>query len=83
MLYSCGHDPAIVIVSNEMVTLISHASVAVASPKTGIEVHSMGDTTAGQLITGGVLSSTTTDLLHVELLPQSSVAVHVLVTVLS
>ena len=59
----------------------SHASVAVAAPKLGEAGHSIGDDTVGQVITGGVLSSTAIERLQVDALPQSSVAVQVRVTV--
>ena len=60
-------------------TLGSHASVAVAGGNTGVAGQLIGETTVGHVITGGVLSITTIVLLHVAVLPQSSVAVHVLV----
>jgi murein DD-endopeptidase MepM/ murein hydrolase activator NlpD len=63
-----------------MVTLASHASVAVASSNTGTAGQLIGLVGATHVITGGVISSTTIVALHVELLAQSSVAVHVRVT---
>ena len=64
-------------------TLASHASVAVAAPKDGVAGHSIGVVTEGQLMVGAVLSVTDIALLHVDALPQSSVAVQVLVIVYS
>ena len=61
----------------------SHISDAVAKPVVSGSVDSvqMADTSAGQLITGAAVSSTTIVALHVEVLPQSSDAVHVLISV--
>ena len=61
--------------------LASQASVAEAAPKLGEAGHSTVGVTVGQVIEGGVLSSTEMLLLQVEELPQSSVAVQVLVKV--
>ena len=61
------------------VTLRSHASVAVGGVKTGVAGQLMGDVCVIQVIVGGVISCTTTVPLQVAVLPQSSVAVHVLV----
>ena len=72
--------PGVVEVVNVMVGVASQASVAEAAPKLGVAGHSTFDT-AGQVIEGGVLSSTEMLLLQVEELPQSSVAVHVRVKV--
>ena len=66
-----------------MLTEASHASIAVAFPKSGIEPHVIGLTTVGQVIIGAVLSCMTIVLLQLDVLPQSSTAVHVLVTLLS
>ena len=63
-----------------MATEASHASEAVASPKLGVFGQSMGDETVGQVIDGGVTSWTVMVRLQVAVLPQSSVAVHVRVT---
>ena len=57
---------------------LSQLSVPVAKPVFAgnvLAVHSIVIFT-GQVMTGGVLSSTVMDCRHVELLPQSSVAVH-------
>ena len=60
-------------------TFASQASEAVAAAKLGDEGHSIGDVTDGQVTAGGVISLTVIVLLQVEVLLQSSVAVHVLV----
>ena len=60
-------------------TFASQASLAVAVPKSGDAGHSIGDVTDGQVTAGGVISLTVMVLLQVEVLLQSSVAVHVLV----
>ena len=60
-------------------TLASQASVAVAVPKSGDAGHSLGEVTVGQVMVGGVISLTTMVLLQVDVFPQSSVAVQVLV----
>ena len=66
-----------------IVGVASHASTAVAGGNTGVAGHSIGDTTVGQVRTGAVLSVTEIVRLHVEEFPQSSVAVHVRVTLYS
>ena len=72
--------PEVVASANVISTVASHASIAVAAPKTGVAGQLIGEVTAGQVIVGGVISCTTMVRLHVALLPQSSVAVQVLVT---
>ena len=82
--YSAGHAPGVVTSAKVIVTLASHASVAVAKSKVGIAGQSMvsfGIT--GQVITGGVVSCTKMVALQVEELPQESTAVQVLVTAYS
>ena len=68
--------------SEKVITTVrSHASVAVGGVNTGVAGQAIGvvcDT--AQVIVGGVISCTTIVPLHVAVLPQSSVAVHVLVT---
>ena len=61
----------------------SHISVAVAKPVISGSVDSVQKavTSAGQVITGAAVSSTTIDTLQVDVLPQSSDAVHVLTSV--
>lgn len=66
-----------------IVTVASHTSVAVAAGNVGVAGHSMGDTTVGHVITGGVLSVTEIVRLQVAEFPQSSVAVQVRVTLYS
>ncbi len=66
-----------------MLTKASHASIAVATPNEGVDPHSIRLTTIGQVTTGGVLSYTEIVLLQEAVLPQSSAATHVLVTVYS
>jgi hypothetical protein len=64
-----------------MTTVRSQASVAVGGVKTGVAGQAIGvvcDT--AQVIVGGVISCTTIVPLQVAVLPQSSVAVQVLVT---
>ena len=58
----------------------SHKSVAVAGGKTGVAGHNIGETTTGQVITGGVLSDTEIVRLQEVEFPQASVAVQVRVT---
>lgn len=83
-LYSCEQIPLGVVTSAKVIVgVASHASIAVAAGNVGVAGHSMGDTTVGHVITGGVLSVTDIVLLQVEEFPQSSVAVHVRVTLYS
>jgi len=60
-----------------IVTVASHASVAVGSVNTGSAGQSTGDVCATQVIVGEVISCTTIVPLQVAELPQSSVAVQV------
>jgi len=62
-----------------MTTVRSHASVAVGGVKTGVAGQLMGDVCVTHVIVGGVISCTTMVPLQVAVLPQSSVAVQVLV----
>src|SRR6188768_2831866 len=80
-LYDCGHNPGIVTSKKVTFTVASQASSTVGFPKLGICPHCIGLITTGQLMTGAKLSCTTMVALHCALLPQSSVAVHVLITV--
>jgi hypothetical protein len=75
--------PGVVTSLNVTVGIRSQSSVAVAAGKTGVAGHWIGDVTAGHVIVGGVLSSTTIVREHVAVFPQSSVAVHVRVTLYS
>ncbi len=63
-----------------MATVRSHASVAVGGVKTGVAGQAIGVVwVSAHVIVGGVISCTTIVALQVAVLPQSSVAVHVLV----
>ena len=75
-----GQLPGVVASLNVIATLGSQASVAVATPNDGVEPQATGDTTAGQVIDGGIRSCTAMVRLQVDVLPQSSVAVQVRVT---
>src|SRR5688572_28068143 len=66
-----------------MSTTPSHSSVAVAMPKSGVAPHSIGLTTSGQIRTGAALSSIKKVAEQLEVLPQSSVAIHVLIKLYS
>ena len=63
-----------------MVTVASQASVAVGAVKTGTAGQLIGVVCATQVIVGAVMSRTTIVPLQVAVLPQSSVAVQVRVT---
>src|SRR6187551_2370434 len=60
-----------------MVTVASHASVAVGGVNTGSAGQSTGDVCATQVIVGAVISCTTIVPVQVAVFPQSSVAVQV------
>jgi hypothetical protein len=62
-----------------MVTVGSHASVAVGAVNTGVAGHAIGDVWVAHVIVGGVISCTSMVPLQVAVFPQSSVAVHVLI----
>jgi len=79
-LYNVGHVPGVVTSENVTVTLASQASVAVGGINTGVAGQLIGVVWATQVIVGGVTSCTTIVPVQVAVLPQSSVAVHVLVT---
>lgn len=85
MVRSCGHAPATVTSLNVMVAVASQLSVAVAVPVLAGAVLAVHWTVilAGQVITGPVLSSTKMVWTQLLELPQSSVARHVRVIVLS
>src|SRR5690606_40188283 len=80
MVYVSGHEPGMV-VSEYVISVIGSVqlSVAVASPRdTGKVLSSHSTVTlAGQVITGGVVSSTVIVCTQSLALPQSSTAVHV------
>jgi len=75
-----GHVPGVVRSEKVMATVRSHASVAVGGVKTGVAGQAIGDVWATHVIVGGVISCTTMVELQVAVFRQSSVAVHVLVT---
>ncbi len=75
-----AHDPCEVASENVIVTLASHASVAVGEANNGNPGQFTGVACATQVIVGGVTSVTTMVRLQLELLPQTSVAIHVRVT---
>jgi hypothetical protein len=85
MLYSCGQVPGVLLSANVRVGVASQSSVAVAvsEPKLAIAGHSTLALTVGQVITGGVSSTTVMVRLQVAELPQSSIATQVLVTTYS
>ena len=79
-LYAPVQVPGVVASTKEMSTVASQASVAVGGINTGTSGQLIGDVCATQVIAGGIISSTTIVPLHDAEFPQSSVAVHVLVT---
>jgi hypothetical protein len=79
-LYVPAHDPCVVASVNVIATVASHASVAVGAVKTGTPGQLTGVFCVAQTKVGGVLSTTRIVALQDELLPQSSVPVHVRVT---
>ena len=79
-VYSAGQSPGVVTSEKLIATDGSQASLAVAAPKVGAVGQSIGDTTVGQVMLGGMISRTWIVWLQVEVLLQSSVAVHVRVT---
>jgi hypothetical protein len=86
ILNSCGHVGNATVTSlKDIVGVISHRSVAVAVPVVAgsvLAVHAIV-TFIGHVMIGGVLSSMVIVCVHVLLLPQSSVALQVLVMVRS
>ena len=75
-----AHDPCVVASENVIVTVASQASVAVGATHAGVEGQLIGVVCVAHVIVGGVTSLTTIVRLQVAVLPQSSVAVQVLVT---
>ena len=55
-LYVFGHEPGVVTSEKVMVTLGSHASVAVGGVNTGVAGQLIGVTCVTQVIVGGVIS---------------------------
>ena len=72
--------PGVVTSEKVSTTVKSHASVAVGATNAGKAGQAIGVVWATQVMVGGVISWITIVALHVAVLPQSSVAVHVLVT---
>ena len=81
MVYAWGHAPSVVTSSKVTTGAISQPSVALAIPVLSGDVESVHSmvTSAGQVISGAVISCTKIVALQVDELPQVSVAVHVLV----
>jgi len=73
-------DPGVVTSTKVIVTLTSHASVAVGGTNVGTAGQLIGVVCGTQVIVGGVISRTTTTPVQVAVFPQSSVAVQVRVT---
>ena len=87
MVYSCGQVGLCIVTSVDVtVGVASQLSVAVAvpfAPPGAVLAEHSRVRFGGQVITGAVLSSTTMTCRHVLELPQSSVALHVLLMVYS
>ena len=84
IVYSCGHPPATVTSVEVMVGVASQLSVAVAVPFVppgAVLAVQRIVILAGQVMDGAILSSTNMVCRQVLKLPQSSVAIHVLLTV--
>ena len=81
-VYSCPQPPDIESVTNVIFTTGSQSSVTDGVPNTGTVPHSIGETTAAHMISGGVLSTTSMVCTQVAVFPQSSVAVQVLVRII-
>ena len=77
VLYVPAQEPGVVTSTKVIVTVASHASVAVGDANTGKAGQSTGDVCATHVIVGGIKSTTTMVPLQVAVFPQSSVAVHV------
>ncbi len=80
MLYVPAHDPGVVTSFDVSATLLSHASVAVGVANDGAAGQLIVDGAGSVEITGAVISCTVIVCDAVAVLPQSSVAVHVRVT---
>ena len=74
-----AHAPAVNTSLNVTTGLGSQMSVTVGAGNTGVAGHWMGEVARGHVIVGGIVSTTTTVCEQLAELPQSSVAVHVLV----
>ena len=78
-----AQSPSVVTSANVNPNSLPQASVAVATANDGIAGQSMSDVNGRASITGGVISCTWIVCDAVDTFPQSSVAVHVLVTLYS
>lgn len=74
ILYDAGHIPGMTASENVMVTVGSHASIAVGDANTGTAGQLIGEAWFEHTITGGVISCTKIVWLQVDVFPQSSVA---------
>jgi len=72
--------PGVVTSEKVTTTVRSHASVAVGGINAGVAGQAIGLTCVAHVMVGGVMSCTEMMALQVAVLPQSSVAVQVLVT---
>ena len=80
-LYVPAQVPSVVASDMVIVTVASHASVAVGAVNTGTDGQLIGLDCIAHVIVGAVMSRTTMVPEHVAVLPQSSVAVQVRVAV--
>ena len=78
--YDPAQAPLVVISADVRVKLLPHSSVAVAVAKLGVAGQLIVDADGKGSMTGAVMSCTLIVCAAVEVLPQSSVAVQVLVT---
>src|SRR5204862_2810751 len=78
LVFTTGQVPLGVVLTTTTSTVASQASLAVALPHTGVAGLLMV-VLAGQVMDGAVLSFTVMVALQVEVLPQSSVALQILV----
>ena len=77
-VFTTGHVPLALVLTTVTSTVWSHASEAVALPQTTAAGQSIV-VLAGQVMDGAVLSLTVIVALQVDVLPQSSVALQILV----
>ena len=82
-LYSPAQSPEVVTSLNRRLNALPHASVAVAVANDGVAGQLIVDTPGNAAITGASVSMTCIVCDLVDTFPQSSVAVHVLVTLYS
>lgn len=79
-LYVPAQEPAVVTSANTRVYELLHASEAVATANTGIEGQLMVEGAGSGAMTGALISCTLMVCEAVDAFPQTSVAVHVRVT---